>query len=461
MQKNNFSMRLKTLLKQKQLTLAEVAKAINMSAPSVHRWTRGGEIEYENLRALADYLDVNWVWLRYGDEAIEGLKETMSANGFAADERRKHLGQIMESEARMVLAQDMASIVTWEWNVLTDEFTGSPNCEQIFGQTIQEIRPKLLPFETLGLEALITQFTSSNHLHEWEFNLTKNGVDSGRWFVSRGRLIFDAQERPLKVVGVSIDITQRINMRKALEQSEYLMRKVVETIPVGLWIADQKGRITKANPEAERIWGGAKFVELENYGEYKGWWESTGKEIGSSGWTLARAIQQGEVSRGEIVNIEAFDGEQRTIIMSAIPLLDADNEIIGAIEVNQDITTLKRTEESLKSIVEQWKAIFEQNLVGIAYYRADSDILHVNARFAKLMNRSIEELAGDNLENLFDDETNQAYRAHLSAAHPSKTSTFKQQGKLRGKVGEAVDMQLCIVSNKQAGSILKTLVFMF
>jgi transcriptional regulator with XRE-family HTH domain len=53
MQKNNFSMRLKTLLKQKQLTLAEVAKAINMSAPSVHRWTRGGEIEYENLRALA------------------------------------------------------------------------------------------------------------------------------------------------------------------------------------------------------------------------------------------------------------------------------------------------------------------------------------------------------------------------------------------------------------------------
>ncbi|MEO8418043.1 MAG: PAS domain S-box protein [Methylophilaceae bacterium] len=454
-------MRLKALLEQKQLTLAEVARAINMSAPSVHRWTRGGEIEYENLRALADYLEVNWVWLRYGDEAIEGLQETMSANGSAADERRKHLGQIMESEARMTLAQDMASIVTWEWNVLTDELTGSPNCEQIFGQTIVEIRPKLLPFESLGLEALITQFKSSNHPHEWEFNLPKNEVDSERWFVSRGRLIFDAQERPLKVVGVSIDITQSIHMRNALEQSEYLMRKVIETIPVGLWIADQKGRITKANPEAERIWGGAKLVELEHYGEYKGWWESTGKEIGSSGWTLARAIQQGEESRGEIVNIEAFDGKQRTIIMSAIPLLDADNEIIGAIEVNQDITALKRTEESLKSIVEQWKAIFEQPLVGIAYYRADSDSLHVNARFAELVQRSMEELAGESLANLLDEETNDAYQAHLCSTPAGKTTTFKQRGKLRCKAGETADMQLCIVSSKQAGSVLKTLVFVF
>ena len=454
-------MRLKALLQQKQLTLAEVARAINTSAPSVHRWTRDGEIEYENLRALADYLDVNWVWLRYGDEAIEGLKETMSASDSAADERRKHLGQIMESEARMALAQDMASIVTWEWNVLTDEFTGSPNCEQIFGQKIQEIHPKLLPFEALGLEALITQFKSTNHLHEWEFNLPKNEVDSGRWFVSRGRLIFNAQERPLKVVGVSIDITQRIHMRKALEQSEYLMRKVVETIPVGLWIADQKGRITKANPEAERIWGGAKFVELEHYGEYKGWWESTGKEIGSSGWTLARAIQQGEESRGEIVNIEAFDGEQRTIIMSAIPLLDSGNKIIGAIEVNQDITTLKRTEESLKLIAEQWEGIFEQPLVGIAYYRADSDILHVNARFAELMSRSIEELAGESLENLFDEETNYAYRAHLSNAHNGDTTTFKRYASLRGKARGAADMQVYFVSNKQAGTILKSLVFVF
>ncbi len=348
MMKNTFSTRLKELLEQKRLTLAEVAKAINISIPSIHRWTRGGEIEYENLRALANFLEVKWVWLRYGNEAIEGLNETVFANDGYIDERRKHIGSIMENEARLSLAQDMASIVTWEWNILTDDLIASPSSEKILGLQIENIRSELLPFGGFGFESLITLFNSGNHFYEWEFHLPSNKLHSERWFVSRGRLIFDLQERPLKVVGVSMDITQSIQLRKTLEQNEYLLRKVIEIIPVGLWFADQNGRITSANPEAERIWGGVKLVELEQYGEYKGWWEKTGKEIGSDGWTLSRAIQKGEVSIGEIVNIEAFDGVKRTIIMSAIPLLGINNEIIGAIEVNQDITPLKHAEEDLE-----------------------------------------------------------------------------------------------------------------
>ena len=66
MKKNGFGERLKVLLKQNSLTQAQVASAIGTSIPSVNRWTKGGEIEYDNLRALADFLKVNWVWLRYG-----------------------------------------------------------------------------------------------------------------------------------------------------------------------------------------------------------------------------------------------------------------------------------------------------------------------------------------------------------------------------------------------------------
>jgi transcriptional regulator with XRE-family HTH domain len=122
----SFSDRLKSLLEQKQLTLAEVARSVGTSTPSVHRWTRGGRIEYENLRLLAKFLDVNWIWLRYGDEALEGLQESLVTNASVADERRKFLGEIVENEARMNLAQELAGIVTWEWNVLTDELVFQP-----------------------------------------------------------------------------------------------------------------------------------------------------------------------------------------------------------------------------------------------------------------------------------------------------------------------------------------------
>lgn len=350
--KNTFSTRLKSLLDEKQLTLAEVAREVSTSAPSVHRWTRGGEIEYENLRALANFLEVNWIWLRYGDEAIEGLKESIDNSDTVANERREYLSKIMENEARMNLAQDMARIATWEWNVLINELTGSPNCEQIFGVPIEEVRSNLLPFEALSINALIEKFSGNELAQEWDFNLPQLDREEDRWFASRGKLLCDAHNRPTKIVGVSIDITQRKQMQRALEKSEYIMRKVIETIPFGLWIADENGHITMANPEAERIWGGAKYVGLAQYGDYKGRWESTGKELGSDGWTLARAVKHGEISHGEIVNIEAFDGTQRTIIMSAIPLRDENNIIIGAIEVNQDITGIKNTEEAPKSKVE-------------------------------------------------------------------------------------------------------------
>lgn len=337
----DFSDRLTALLKQKQLTLAQVANAIGKSVPSIHRWTRGGEIDYENLRALANFLEVNWIWLRYGDEAIEELKSSVSSNEIIGNERREYLDRIMENEARMNLAQDMAGIVTWEWNVLTNSFSGSPNLEQVFGLPLARVRPYLLPFDTLGITDLIQKFSESALIKEWDFNLPQPGGEDDRWFVSRAKLLYDAQNRPNKIVGVSIDITERKQMQKALEKSEYILRKVIETIPVGLWIADQNGRITLANPEAERIWGGAKLVNLDQYGEYKGWWEDSGKEVGSEGWTLARAVKYGEVSKGEIVNIKAFDGTERRIIMSAIPLFNENNKIIGAIEVNQDITAIK------------------------------------------------------------------------------------------------------------------------
>lgn len=460
MKKNSFSDRLKLLLEQKQLTLAEVARSVGTSTPSVHRWTKGGEIEYENLRLLAKFLDVNWIWLRYGDEALEGLQESLVTNGSVAEERRKFLSEIMENEARMNLAQEMARIVTWQWNVLTDELTASSNSKMIFGQSIDNLHSNLLPFKDLDLESLKAKFSSNRLGWEWDFSLLSNNSDEN-WFTSRGQLIFDSQDRPIKVVAVSIDITERKRMEKSLERSEYLMRKVMETIPVGLFIADDKGRISTVNPEAERIWGGTKLVELDGYGEYKGWWESTGKQVRGSDWTLARAVEHGQVNRGEVVNIEAFDGELRTIIMSAIPLLDIDNKIIGAIEVNQDITSLKRIEDSLKVTVEQWKSITEQSLIGIAYKTSTDDFLHVNARFAELLNSSVEELTHDSLENLFDENTRKLYLKHLDNAHAGEPTKFMVQVKLKAKAGLTEDLWLSVICNPVANSAFKTLVFAF
>lgn len=57
------------------MTFAEIAECVGVSPQGAHKWTKGGEIKYEHLRKLADCLGVNWIWLRYGTEALEDNTE--------------------------------------------------------------------------------------------------------------------------------------------------------------------------------------------------------------------------------------------------------------------------------------------------------------------------------------------------------------------------------------------------
>jgi PAS domain S-box-containing protein len=145
-------------------------------------------------------------------------------------------------------------------------------------------------------------------------------------------------------LGIFHDISPRKKAEEALRRSENLLRNVLETLPVGVLIADRHGAIVSANPEAERIWGGVKFVRLEQYGEFRGRWADSREFIKPDQWALARAVTRGETSIGEEIEIECFDGNRRVILNSAVPVRGPDRSVLGAVVVNQDITERKRAE---------------------------------------------------------------------------------------------------------------------
>ena len=140
-------------------------------------------------------------------------------------------------------------------------------------------------------------------------------------------------------------LLQQINERK---RSEALLNKVLESLPVGVWIADPSGEVMHGNPAGQQIWGGARFVGIEEYEGYKGWWVDSGKPVEAQEWAIARAIKKGETSVNEEIEIESFDGAHKFILNSAIPLLDEHQTFQGAISVNEDITMIKRAEEQLE-----------------------------------------------------------------------------------------------------------------
>lgn len=139
------------------------------------------------------------------------------------------------------------------------------------------------------------------------------------------------------------------NEQDKLMQKPGLLGLVLDALPVGIWILDRHGRIVYGNPEGQKIWAGSRPVGSDRFGEYKGWWRRSGKQIEPEEWAAARAIGQGETSLNEEVEIECFDGTRKIILHSAMPIRREAGDIIGGIVVNVDITERIRLEDYLRN----------------------------------------------------------------------------------------------------------------
>ena len=132
-----------------------------------------------------------------------------------------------------------------------------------------------------------------------------------------------------------------------------VLRRVIDMLPVGVWIVDQAGKIVYGNPAGQRIWGGGSRQGTDALAQYKGWWVGSGKQITNDEWAVARAIRTGDISVNEELEIESADGTRRTILNSALPIPDADGRVAGAIMVHHDITERKRFEDQLRGMADR------------------------------------------------------------------------------------------------------------
>jgi two-component system cell cycle sensor histidine kinase/response regulator CckA len=108
----------------------------------------------------------------------------------------------------------------------------------------------------------------------------------------------------------------------ALRQRENLLSKIFDILPVGLWMADGNGRLTRSNQKGREIWGAEPLVEQAQYGVFRARRLPSGDEITPDEWALARAINEGITTLDEMLEIDTFDGQKKIILNYATPVLD-------------------------------------------------------------------------------------------------------------------------------------------
>ena len=80
--------------------------------------------------------------------------------------------------------------------------------------------------------------------------------------------------------------SKNLSLLKEINQEKSMVRTIIDAMPVGVWVTDEKGTILTGNIAGEKIWGGVRYVGVDQYGEYKARWPDTGKRILPEEWAI-------------------------------------------------------------------------------------------------------------------------------------------------------------------------------
>jgi len=247
----------------------------------------------------------------------------------------------------------------------------------------------VLPFEWWPVNRVL----QGEEFHDLDLVVRDKTRNWERIFSYGGKMVHDAAGRPQMGVLSFRDITVRVRAEEAVREREALLRVILETLPVAVWVLDAVGTVQHANKAAKEIWGETPLVGMEQYDMYKAWWADTGERVTPEEWGGARAIRKGESSLNEEMEIETFDGSRRTVLVSSVPIRNDKGDITGAVAINQDITVRKLADERLRQSEEKFRAVFQQAAVGMGRVTFDeARWVDVNDAFCRMLGYSRDEM---------------------------------------------------------------------
>ncbi len=139
-------------------------------------------------------------------------------------------------------------------------------------------------------------------------------------------------------------IFRDVTERKRAESELVRLRKAVETSGEAIFLADREGVITFVNPEFTRLYG---YAAEEVIGRATPRVLKSGKMTQQEyEWFWARLLDQ-QIVKGEFIN-RGKDGRLIPVEGSANPILDENENIVGFLAIQRDITARKLAEEEIR-----------------------------------------------------------------------------------------------------------------
>jgi PAS domain S-box-containing protein len=348
------------------------------------------------------------------------LKERETAKSLKDEIRAKESAQyaLMEQERRYRLLAENAIDVVWSMN-LEGHFTYvSPSIERISGYTPEDLQA--MPLRALYgkkdyalIESMIAEELAQppgRRKKSATLELRQRTRQGGEVDVEvNASWVQDDSGTILGIQGITRDISQRKLAERRLEESERMLKQIVDFLPDPTFAIDTEGKVVFWNRAMARLTG-TLAEEMIGQGEYayavpfygqrrpimvdlvRHWDDQVAKQYHN-------IEEQDGIFVSETIN-PPFISRPATFWNAACVLYSEDGHEIGAIETIRDITEMRKAERDVRESEYRFRSFFNSSPEGVVIVDLDGHFQSVNKAFLKMSGYLFDELVARHFEQV-------------------------------------------------------------
>lgn len=205
-----------------------------------------GQLRYQ-------HKDGSWRWVEStGMNLLHDPSIRAIVTNYRDVTERRQVRQALESnEERLRLALAAAKLGVWEWNLQTNTILWSPECTNIVhgiyqNQTFDSYQQLVHPDDISHLLTKTNHAINHNVPYQADYRIM-SAADEVRWVSNLGQVSYDHQNKPLRMIGIIQDITERKQVEKNLEEQRRHFHDLFENSPMATWLEDFTGVIKWMN----------------------------------------------------------------------------------------------------------------------------------------------------------------------------------------------------------------------
>lgn len=286
---------------------------------------------------------------------ITPVKDEDYVNVYGLDitERKKIEEALHLNEERYALAQRAAHIGSWDWNIQTGDLVWSDQIEPIFGfkhgtfgRTYKAFLDCIHPDDRQRVIDSVNACLEKDVEYDIEHRIVWPDK-SIYWVRETGDVIRDKNGKPIRMIGVVQDITERKKAEIEIKLVNAELDQIFNTAADGMRVIDKNFNIIRINDTFTKLVGISK-----NKVKGKKCYEVfPGPQCHTTKCPLIR-ILDGEDYLEYETEKRRYDGTKITCSATIKPYQGSDDELYGIVEDFKDITDRKRSEEKIKKLNE-------------------------------------------------------------------------------------------------------------